>query len=90
MCPLQSCEGHERGCCPVFEGRSQPLAPCLARLEEALSPQLDPPHLFSQQAFGLVTRHHLFLLFRMFHLLLDPRLVLFSQSVPLGLSQEEV
>ena len=87
MCPPQSCEGHERGCHPVFDARSQPPAPCLARLGGALSL---PPHLLSHQTFDLVTRHHLVVLFHVLQRLLDPRLVLPSQPVPLCLSQEEV
>lgn len=90
MCPPQSCEGHERGCHPVFDAGSQPPAPCLAGLEGALSPLLGPPHLLSHQTFDLVTRHNLVVLFDVLQRLLDPRLVLPSQSVPLGLSQEEV
>lgn len=50
-----------------------------------------PTHLSScRQAFDSTTSHHLFLLFQMLQFLLDPNSVLFSQSLPPGLSQEEL
>lgn len=74
----------------VIEAGPQPPAQCLDQLEGASSPLLDPPYLLSShQAFDLVTCH-LLLLFQMLQLLLDPYLVLFVQSLPPCLGQEEL